>query len=391
MTIGVRYSCCRKQGFPAPGVPEQTIMDYGMQQHIMLTLLSCSYALKFTSLYVVNFSSKAMAQLDANTSEGTESFLTQMPELHATTSGLKALSTKLACEGIEVIRKACGGHGYGLFSGLPQLYLNTLRSQTVEGDNNVLCLQTSRFLVKAIEEAKSNGGVNLSPILAYLKRDFTGNKAHCSVKNGYDWRNRDVQLNCFGHWALREVSTATENYLKGQETMPEYQSKNENMYELVQMAYTHSYFSILTSFAGAIENYKESNTMNSDVLRVMERLCDLFALSTLQQNIGGITMDGFVDQQQVMLLNQEVKSLMNEIRPDAVALVDSFGFDDILELHQTAIGRYDGNYTKHLWEWSQKDPNNNAKGNKKTGDFPPEFDENWGPVLSYFRRNAGSL
>ena len=119
--------------------------------------------------------------------------------------------------------------------------------------------------------------------------------------------------------------------------MPEYQSKNENMYELVQMAYTHSYFSILTSFAGAIENYKESNTMNSDVLRVMERLCDLFALSTLQQNIGGITMDGFVDQQQVMLLNQEVKSLMNEIRPDAVALVDSFGFDDILELHQTAI------------------------------------------------------
>ena len=85
------------------------------------------------------------------------------------------------------------------FSVVPQLYLNTLRSQTVEGDNNVLCLQTSRFLVKAIEEAKSDGGVNLSPILAYLKREFTGNKAHCSVKNGYDWRNRDVQLNCFGH------------------------------------------------------------------------------------------------------------------------------------------------------------------------------------------------
>ena len=104
-------------------------MDYGMQQHIMLTLLSCSYALKFTSLYVVNFSSKAMAQLDANR---TESFLTQMPELHATTSGLKALSTKLACEGL-IIRKAYGGHGYGLFSGLPQLYLNTLRTKLLKG------------------------------------------------------------------------------------------------------------------------------------------------------------------------------------------------------------------------------------------------------------------
>ena len=44
---------------------------------------------------------------------------------------------------------------------------------------------------------------------------------------------------------------------------------------------------------------------------------------------------------------------------------------------------------KHLWEWSQR--SKQYKRNKKTGDFPPEFDENWGPVLSYFRRNAGSL
>ena len=36
------------------------------------------------------------------------------------------------------------GHGYGLYSGLPQLYLNTLRSLTVEGDNNVLGLQVAR-------------------------------------------------------------------------------------------------------------------------------------------------------------------------------------------------------------------------------------------------------
>lgn len=113
----------------------------------------------------------------------------------------------------------------------------------------------------------------------------------------------------------------------------------------------------------------------------------MFALSTLQSNLGGVCVDGYVSQMQAEMINEQVKVLLQEIRPDAVALVDAFDFDDILELHQTAIGRKDGKPYKYLWEWSEKDPSNNSPLNTKTGDFPPDFKDGWKPVLDYFLRS----
>ena len=73
-----------------------------------------------------------------------------------------------------------------------------------------------------------------------------------------------------------------------------------------------------------------------------------------------------------------------------MALVDAFNFDDVLELHQTAIGRKDGKPYERLWEWSEKDPANNEGDNEKTGDMPPAYDEVWKPVYEYFRKRDKS-
>ena len=35
-----------------------------------------------------------------------------LPEVHASASGLKALGAVLAADGIEDLRRCCGGHGY---------------------------------------------------------------------------------------------------------------------------------------------------------------------------------------------------------------------------------------------------------------------------------------
>ena len=45
-----------------------------------------------------------------------------LPELHALSSGLKALCTDITAAGIEACRRQCGGHGYMLASGLPTLF-----------------------------------------------------------------------------------------------------------------------------------------------------------------------------------------------------------------------------------------------------------------------------
>ncbi|CAI8017276.1 Peroxisomal acyl-coenzyme A oxidase 1 [Geodia barretti] len=48
-----------------------------------------------------------------------EGNLDSLPELHATSAGLKAISAEISNNGIEVCRMACGGHGYSQASGLP--------------------------------------------------------------------------------------------------------------------------------------------------------------------------------------------------------------------------------------------------------------------------------
>jgi len=65
-------------------------------------------------------------------------------QVHATSSGLKALSTDVASAGIELCRLSCGGHGYSLSSGLPKIYTNVTAACTYEGENTVLYLQTAR-------------------------------------------------------------------------------------------------------------------------------------------------------------------------------------------------------------------------------------------------------
>ena len=52
----------------------------------------------------------------------------------------------------------------------------------------------------------------------------------------------------------------------------------------------------------------------------------------------------------------EVRTLLREIRPDAVALVDAWGFSDS-EL-QSALGRSDGKVYETLSQWARDEPLN---------------------------------
>ena len=51
----------------------------------------------------------------------------------------------IVCVCPQVCRLACGGMGYSMASGLPSIYMGIVASQTYEGDNTVLYLQTARY------------------------------------------------------------------------------------------------------------------------------------------------------------------------------------------------------------------------------------------------------
>lgn len=74
--------------------------------------------------------------------------LTNLPDLHATSAGLKAICTWYITAALEQARQCMAGHGYSAYSALPTLVADITVNCTWEGDNTVMLLQTAqvRFL-----------------------------------------------------------------------------------------------------------------------------------------------------------------------------------------------------------------------------------------------------
>lgn len=61
-----------------------------------------------------------------------------MQLMHHFTSGLKSIYSQMAYEGIDLVRVNCGGAGYSVWSGLPQIFSDYSPIPVYEGDNTVM-------------------------------------------------------------------------------------------------------------------------------------------------------------------------------------------------------------------------------------------------------------
>lgn len=162
VTIAVRYCAIRRQ-FTDRDAPqwekgENQVLNYTMVQIRLLTLLASTFALHFTGkgmmkLYRQN--QEMMKKKDAGREsesgrgagpEETVAGSDLLADLHATSCGLKSLASSTAAEGLEVCRRACGGHGYSSFSGIGPWYADYLPTTTWEGDNYMLTQQVARYV-----------------------------------------------------------------------------------------------------------------------------------------------------------------------------------------------------------------------------------------------------
>ncbi|KAG9462846.1 hypothetical protein GDO78_022998 [Eleutherodactylus coqui] len=116
---------------------------------------------------------------------------------------MKAFATEICSNGVEVCRKACGGHGYSLYSGLPSLYTKVTASCTYEGENTVLHLQVARFLVKCFAAAQS--GTPLPTSTAYLS---SPSASGCQATTPVDFLNPEVYLKAYECRAYRLTASA---------------------------------------------------------------------------------------------------------------------------------------------------------------------------------------
>lgn len=351
VTIATRYSCIRRQGFvnPAAGTSykseERQIIDWQVQRYRILKQLALAYTLKFTGKWMIDMFTKLEGQ-----QTGVVSDFSELPVIAATAAGLKALSTFLCLQGIEECRKCCGGNGYLLNSGVGALAQDYAWQTTAEGDYVVLLLQTARFLMKSLASVR-NGTTPAGPVdylSALQSPDFDLASASPLPASSIDSFTTDYLVELFRYRALSSVVAVSDVLDRKTEELGDKQlAWNQCGLQLVDAVKAHTAYFMLNKFIISIEEAKEKYPT---VATVLLRLCHLFAFSEiLDTQWIGISCIGPV---QVSMIRDIVAKLLDEIRPDAVALVDAFDIPD--RVLASTIGRKDGNVYEALFNAALK-------------------------------------
>lgn len=122
------------------------VLDYDNTATTLLPLVATSY--------VLHASGKAVwAAYELYESEKDQGRFETLPELHASSSGLKALCTECTADGIEAARRACGGHGYSVLSGLPTLYASYVQVCKNTARTGMACCPMSRAIRLCVRHA----------------------------------------------------------------------------------------------------------------------------------------------------------------------------------------------------------------------------------------------
>lgn len=344
VTIAVRYSCVRRQfGGEGEGKPENKVIDYQTQQMRLLPLLSSVFAFLACAQW--------MEALYADVMQGiSRGDVSSLPEVHAATAGLKALTTSVAVDGIEECRKLCGGHGYSLFSGLPQLYASFLPACTYEGDNTVMQLQVARYLLRAVHQASQSQVP--SGTAAYLGDE--GNRGgRCEAEEESAFLDTSLLLRALQSAACHKVVAAATAVAAAPTLEKGFLS---NSVPLTSASMAHCRLIAATKFVEHVSALKRDGRASGGVAEAMDLMCHVYVLHTVDQSAADLLACEFFAPHHPALAKQQLLLLLPKLRDIAVPLVDSFLFTD--HFLNSSLGRFDGDVYTDLVRRAKADPVN---------------------------------
>ncbi|KHN98370.1 acyl-coenzyme A oxidase 1 [Metarhizium album ARSEF 1941] len=334
VTIAVRYCAVRRQFQDRDGandeLGENQVIDYTMVQHRLLPLLAATYALHFTGRAMLRQYNENQKRLAAP-SPSSRANHDMLPDLHATSCALKAFSSTVAAEGLEVCRRACGGHGYSAFSGIGSWYADYLPTVTWEGDNYMLTQQVARYLLKSARAVV--GGKPASNDVSRVLAEF---RARQDIGAAFDILHSDADLvRAFG-W---RVAFLTFEALKHRDE--EKQAWNSLLVDFWRLSTAFAQYLIIKEFHETLQDDATTSSLDPATTAMLRGLFRLFALNYLQSHASEFFTSGASTVRQIQLARtRRTLSLLKEIRPHAVKLVDAWKFSD-WQL-DSSLGRYDG-------------------------------------------------
>ena len=308
LTIAIKYGDKRRQ-FGPEGATEVPILNYRTHQRRLMPLLANTFALHFSLQYL------------------TERFLSrteeQMQEIEALAAGLKSFATWNTTATLQECREACGGKGYLSENRIGDLKNDSDIYTTFEGDNTVLMQLVAKSRLTEFKQEFSN--MNAFGILNYVAHQAA---TVISEKNPFATRTTSDEhlLDPEFHkeafiYRERDILTSAAKRLRRhiKEGMDSFDAFNVAQHHLVQVGFAYIERIILEKFQEAVNNTKDKGSQ-----KVLQKLCNLFALSQLDKNKGWYLEQGYMEGTKTKAIRKLMNQLCWEIRQEAVPLVESF-------------------------------------------------------------------
>jgi acyl-CoA oxidase len=332
LDIATRYGDVRRQ-FAAPGEDREIVInDYLVHQRKLLPALAKTYALHFAQGELVETMHDVQTAVHVHGQEIDEH---AQRELESRAAGLKVAQTWHATQTIQMCREACGGAGYLQENRLPHLKADTDVFTTFEGDNTVLLQLVAKGLLTGYRDTfGSLEGWGKIGFIADMVRETvlerTAARALIArLVDAVPGRDDEVPMLDRG-WQLKMFEFREKHALEGairrlrrnstMEGMAPFDMFNDVQDHVLKTAQTHIDRIVLEAFVAGVDR-----TTDPAARRLLDTLCDLYALSTIEADKGWFLEHGQLTPARAKLLTGTVNQLLKQLRPHLVTLVDGFG------------------------------------------------------------------
>jgi acyl-CoA oxidase len=326
LAIAVRHAESRRQ-FGPPGGEEVVLLDYRTHQRRLLPALAKVYALHFAQEELVARLHRVFT--------ADEDVDRERRELETLAAGLKAVATWHATATIQECREACGGMGYLKGNRFAALKADTDVFTTFEGDNTVLLQLAAKNLLTDFRDQLGE----LDPLGTagfYARQGFETVAERSAMRevltrladdllpgrdDQADLASRDVQLELL-RWRADHIRSGVARRLKGgiDAGREPFQVLLDCQDHLIASARAYVDCVVLEAFTAKIAQCPDPGSR-----ALLDRVCDLYALSTIEADRGWFQEHGRLSSTRSKAVIKAVNTLCGALRPHATALVDAFG------------------------------------------------------------------
>lgn len=274
-------------------------------------LMSDSFMMQITALY----SERLMVQAKKEMDEGNFELLDQ---LHHLTSGLKAFFCLMTHEGVDELRRCCGGAGYSQWSLLPELSGFAAQMPTVEGDTVVMAAQSARYLFNKVKGLSKSKPTGLFDYINHLDSLCSSVSKATDIASFSDMDHLENAMAVRTAYWVRKL-TRESAQLKKDGQHPNVFQNETHAQQIQHMSKAHMMY--VTFKVGrmylASTDYKCPNLKS-----VLTLVTKVFALKQLTLDSVPCFDSGFFSKGALDLLNDSMNAALIELRPHMIPLAE---------------------------------------------------------------------